>query len=805
MIFKTSGDVWTGLGMSSITTDGHADIMVFDCAATVTQRAWDGNWHRNMAGREWSFYPWCLPLSTSDPSLLRSSFFPTPTLNSDYLHLESEISLREVLETVDAALLLQRMRGVLSLTTAAAFLNGSHSTSNSSTNVVLDCGCCGWTSLISMAEERVLQSSKRELTSPFEPQTVIARLPLFSSSSVQETTESRWLCQNVSNFDSHEQHHRELWTKEKSLGRVLSLIRKAFKIVSWDRLSAEELRVTLIPRADMRINELDESETVAKIPLATNLDASQALPCALGVIDVCNLAGCRSSDNAEDCVAPKLLEYFKTVMKICILRRTSAELFDQQQSSYYEPADTGTAGRPICSGLHKLGETFVMKVADDAALVAIASYAAKHNAFNVHDQKSKSRGAFVADIRNGGIGNVFQILLGAALIAITDDRQLLITQSSQMRNRYGGHFTSVVDAFADGDSVGKIFGELLGSEWHISNVLESLDSQKDYLRCVWGFNETLQLGAITRWVNGRPPFTLLMNERFGHSIKNIFGVDSDFYLSHFLVSPVAEIRQRASDSMSIIRSKFKVVIGVHMRWVAEGLQYLLPEDMDWFLFCAVKLASWSSSSSIAFYVASDSTKHVGLFARGIAAAASSSTGGIDVKRNWAVFTAEVVNNATDSWTSDSFADVMMLSLCDHLIGTEFSTFTTLAAALGAHRPVIVGARAAQTFGRNKLIRVSRSSPVRTDFGDGPPTWKPCMRNILSCESHVVDDTFFVPMFLSEIGFMNASLHWAVDYGSNGQQYVASATESFVNKCQPNLFIEEIKEARRWYENLYDIF
>jgi hypothetical protein len=316
---------------------------------------------------------------------------------------------------------------------------------------------------------------------------------------------------------------------------------------------------------------------------------------------------------------------------MCILRRASIESLDQQHSAYNEPVDPGTTVRPICSGLYKLGETFVMKVANDAALVTIASYAAKHDDFDVHDQISQSRGAFVVELQNGGIGNVFQILLGAALIALTDDRHLLITQSAEIRNRYGGHFTSVVDAFVYGDGVSNFFGELLGSEWQIRNVLQSLDSQKDYLRCVWGFNDTLHHGSITRWVNGRPPFTLLMNERFGQTIKNIFGVDSDFYLSHFLVSPAAEIRHRASDSMSIIRSKFKVVIGVHMRWVAEGLQYLLPEDMRWFLMCAVKLATWSSSSSVAFYVASDSTKHVGLFARGIADAASSSTGGIDVK------------------------------------------------------------------------------------------------------------------------------------------------------------------------------
>ena len=92
---------------------------------------------------------------------------------------------------------------------------------------------------------------------------------------------------------------------------------------------------------------------------------------------------------------------------------------------------------------------------------------------------------------------------------------------------------------------------------------------------------------------------------------------------------------------------------------STGSQYLLPEDMDWFLFCAQKLASSSSSSSVAFYVASDSLKHVSAFAKGIAAAASSALSGRRGKREWSVFTAEVLNNATDSWTGDTFGDLMV--------------------------------------------------------------------------------------------------------------------------------------------------
>ena len=82
-----------------------------------------------------------------------------------------------------------------------------------------------------------------------------------------------------------------------------------------------------------------------------------------------------------------------------------------------------------------------------------------------------------------------------------------------------------------------------------------------------------------------------------------------------------------------------------------------------------------------------------------------------------------------------------------------------------------------------------------------------MRDILSCESHVVDESFFVPMYISEIGFMNASFYWgnsAFDYGYSGQQNLEYSTDYGTDKCMPGLLEEEIKEARRWYENLYDV-
>ena len=207
--------------------------------------------------------------------------------------------------------------------------------------------------------------------------------------------------------------------------------------------------------------------------------------------------------------------------------------------------------------------------------------------------------------------------------------------------------------------------------------------------------------------------------------------------------------------------------------------------MDWFLFSALKLASSFASSSVAFYVASDSMKHIAAFANGVAAAAASDADGGNGRRTWAVITAEILNNTTDSSTVDTFEDLMMLSLCDDIIGTEFSTFTTLAAALGAHRPVIVGARAALRFGRNKMIRVSSESPICNDVGDGLGfVPRDCDSNRLACEAHAVEEPYFNPLFASKLGHMN--LTWE-------------------GKCRLDLWPKEVGEAKRWYDHLYDVF
>lgn len=105
----------------------------------------------------------------------------------------------------------------------------------------------------------------------------------------------------------------------------MSRIRNAFKIVSWDRLSAEELRVTFIPRVDKGHNVFNDSGKKVDSFQTTDSSVSAAhfqLPrCAIGDVDVCDVPGCNSSASAEECVSPKILDYVKTIMKVCILRR----------------------------------------------------------------------------------------------------------------------------------------------------------------------------------------------------------------------------------------------------------------------------------------------------------------------------------------------------------------------------------------------------------------------------------------------------------------------------------------------------
>ena len=596
-IFQTSGHVWTGLGIPMLNADSDVDdggvageVTVFDCSATVTQRGWNGGSSRRGRRRwSWRFVPWCLPAAFSHPANLRSSFFPTPSLNQEsYSHLNTEVPLQQVLESSGTPQLLQRMRGTVSLATADALLNVSRDNSSALSVLVLDCGCCGWVTLLAMADE-ILTPSTQSASSAFlnvtsffdgtfvSPTTVVARLPLLRVASSELPSQllkknTRWVCDNATRSVANGDEDGGVGHPERGLRRALSRIREAFRIVSWDHLSSKEVHVTLMPRfgtAASTPRSLDEPGAVRTNLDVESVDAAvptRASACATGDINVCDVEGCRYNDTAHTCISPKMLDYVKTIMNVCMIRRMSSEKLRVQQKLR---SAIKSSERPICSGLHHENGRFVMKVADDEALVALISYAARHDVFAIDDHSSKDRGAILVDISVGGIGNVFQPLFAASMMAVMDGRQLLVTMQPRSRERYEGHFTCAVDAFLS-VSANDLKAEMIKHDWHVRHEVHIFE-ERDHFRCGWGVPDDLSYGAITHYVGGLYPVSLIMNEKYSDRIRTVFGVDADFYLSHFVIMPVAEIRQRAYGSMAFIRAQYGVVIGIHMRWIAQGM------------------------------------------------------------------------------------------------------------------------------------------------------------------------------------------------------------------------------------------
>jgi len=139
------------------------------------------------------------------------------------------------------------MRGMLSLATAEAPLNVSSISSVSST-IVLDCGCSGWVTLITMAEDLLkapssssspLSSRKNHVEMPHR--TVLARLPLMllsssasSSSSQLPAKQKQWACDSVVNVALNDDEDGELDRFDggaKKLKRAMLRIREAFRYV----------------------------------------------------------------------------------------------------------------------------------------------------------------------------------------------------------------------------------------------------------------------------------------------------------------------------------------------------------------------------------------------------------------------------------------------------------------------------------------------------------------------------------------------------------------------------------------------
>jgi len=75
---------------------------------------------------------------------------------------------------------------------------------------------------------------------------------------------------------------------------IIMIMIVLFRIVSWDRLSAEELRVTMMPRVGSSSNHHKSWNAEGSTPNTDSVaSATRPSACALGDVDVCNVPGCR--------------------------------------------------------------------------------------------------------------------------------------------------------------------------------------------------------------------------------------------------------------------------------------------------------------------------------------------------------------------------------------------------------------------------------------------------------------------------------------------------------------------------------
>ena len=78
---------------------------------------------------------------------------------------------------------------------------------------------------------------------------------------------------------------------------------------------------------------------------------------------------------------------------------------------------------------------------------------------------------------------------------------------------------------------------------------------------------------------------------------------------------------------------------------------------------------------------------------------------------WQVSVSHASTNTSDGDTGDALLDLSVLSECDDLIVTHHSSYALLAASLGGHRPIIVGAHLTANYGVCNPQRALREDSV----------------------------------------------------------------------------------------------
>lgn len=87
--------------------------------------------------------------------------------------------------------------------------------------------------------------------------------------------------------------------------------------------------------------------------------------------------------------------------------------------------------------------------------------------------------------------------------------------------------------FARSDEEGMT--EEMRNGWHVRRP-NQIWCDLDYIRCSWGTPEASNGSTITQIVSAHFPVALMTNHRFHRDIQETFGVNADFYLSHFTIA-----------------------------------------------------------------------------------------------------------------------------------------------------------------------------------------------------------------------------------------------------------------------------
>jgi hypothetical protein len=277
-------------------------------------------------------------------------------------------------------------------------------------------------------------------------------------------------------------------------------------------------------------------------------------------------------------------------------------------------------------------------------------------------------------------------------LASFDDGDADCSGCTSAKSRYDGLWSYVFN----GLSV-QFGGDDGGLDWL---VLPDINSAFAHLMCS---NLSDSSSSVRVHASQMLPTLLRSSRYFGAAIDSDFGPPSSspliFYLSRLLLVPPPAVRMEAAAAVEGLRQGGAWLVGVHMRWVTNGRQYLLPGDMTSFV-CACAAAAHRHRAT-RFYVASDSVAAEELLVQRLQRHNAS----------WQVIVSHASSNTSDGDTVDALLDLSILSECDDLIVTHHSSYAQLAASFGGHRPIVVGAHLSAKYGVCNPQRAAREDSV----------------------------------------------------------------------------------------------